>query len=192
MKKILLTIIVAAAACISVAAQPKSFGLRIGADGIDADYIHTISSDRFIEGNLGVDFGFEANGNAGIKATGIFNFVWARPAWTDKGKWALYAGPGITLGYVDDSVPYDILNMRYNYFDNGFMIGLVGQVGIEYSFTFPLEIALDLRPCVGMHINDGSFRIPYTDQIVDYESKIGFYDNGLFGMYPSVSIRYRF
>ena len=192
MKKILLTLSVIAIAYVSLSAQPKAFGLRIGPDGIDADYIHTISSDRFIEGNLGVDFGFEANGNAGIKATGIFNFVWARPAWTDKGKWALYAGPGITLGYVDDCVPYDVLNKRIACFDNGFMIGLVGQVGLEYSFTIPLQIALDLRPCIGMHINDGSFRFPNTDHTVNYESKVGLYDNGLFGMYPSVSIRYRF
>lgn len=192
MKKILLTISLIAA-CLSVEAQPKSAGIRIGADGIDADYLHSISSDKFIEGNIGLDFGFEANGNAGIKATGILNFIWGHPAWTDKGRWTLYAGPGISLGFVDDRVPYDIMNMRFNYFDSGFMIGLVGQVGIEYAFEdIPVQVAIDMRPCIGLHVNDGSFRIPNTDTKVTYESKVGFYDNGLYGMIPSVSIRYRF
>jgi len=72
------------------------------------------------------------------------------------------------------------------------MLALTGQVGIEYNFDFPLQISLDIRPYFGMHINDGRFRIPNTDTVVKYEKKIGFYDNGLLGFAPCLSVRYRF
>ena len=191
MKKILLTIIFAAAAICSYA-QPKSAGIRIGMSGLEADYQHNFFKNQFLEGNLGLDFGYNANGVPGIKATAVYNFVWARPAWTDKGSWALYAGPGISLGYVDDQVPYQIYDIVHHYFDNGFMMALNGQVGVEYNFPFPLQVSLDIRPEIGFHINDGRFRIPNTQTVVKYEKKIGFYDNGLNGLFPTLSLRYRF
>ena len=98
MKRILLTIIITAAA-VSAAAQPRSIGLRSGVSGFEADYHHAMAKNQFLEANLGIDFGYNANGNPGIKATAIYNFVWAHPAWTEKGTWALYAGPGVCIGH---------------------------------------------------------------------------------------------
>ena len=104
-------IAVAAMFCIlagTAAAQPKSVGLRAGYTGLNVNYQHFMIAVNFIEADLGLDFGYNANGNVGVKAAGTYNIVWARPAWTEKGSWALYAGPGISLGYVDDQVPYRI------------------------------------------------------------------------------------
>ena len=192
MKRLIITFAILIGTSLAVFAQPKSAGLRFGGTGLDVTYQHYMGKDRFAEGNLGLDFGYNVNGNVGIKATAIYNFVWARPAWTDQGSWALYAGPGLSLGFVDDQVPYDIAGVIKGYYDNGFMLSLVGQVGLEYNFEFPLSLSIDIRPYIGMHINDGKFRVPNTDTVVSYESKIGFYDNGLLGLTPTISVRYRF
>lgn len=192
MKRFIITISILIGTAVAAFAQPKAVGLRLGGTGLDVTYQHHMGKDRFAEGNLGLDFGYNANGNVGIKATAIYNFVWARPAWTEQGSWALYAGPGISLGFVDDQVPYEIGGAIKGYYDNGFMLALVGQVGLEYSFNIPLSLSIDIRPYFGMHINDGKFRVPNTDTVVSYESKIGFYDNGLLGFTPTISVRYRF
>ena len=189
MKKILTFIIIAFAAA-NVYAQPRAMGARFGATGLEADYQHEIKRNQFIEGNLGLDFGALAHGKPGVKATATYNFIWARPAWTDRGYWAIYAGPGITLGHTNDDVHYkapDRVNI-ISYLDNGFMLGICGQVGLEYTFWFPLQLSVDLRPVIGMHINNG-----YTDKKGNiYGPRVGLYDNGLLGFCPSIAIRYRF
>ena len=189
MKRILLTIIVATAA-VSAYAQPRALGIRAGVSGLEADYQHDFARNQFLEGNFGLDFGYNANGAPGVKATAVYNFIWARPAWTNRGTWALYAGPGVSVGYVDDEVHFtDTDGRNINYFrDHGFMFGICGQVGLEYTFWFPLQLSVDLRPVVGLHINDG-YSAPDGRR---YGSRIGFYDNGLLGLVPSVSVRYRF
>ena len=189
-KKILTTIFIAVAAVSAASAQPRALGIRVGVSGLEADYQHSFSKNQFLEGNFGLDFGYDANGAPGVKATALYNFVWARPAWTDKGKWALYAGPGATLGYVNDEVHFkaaDGVNI-VRYLDNGFMLGICGQVGLEYTFWFPLQLSVDLRPVIGMHINSG-----YTAHDgTHYGTRVGFYDNGLLGFAPTISVRYRF
>lgn len=192
MRRFITTIAVLLGAAVAISAQPRSAGLRLGGSGLDVSYQHNLSKDRFVEGNFGLDFGYNANGNAGVRATAIYNFVWARPAWTEQGSWVLYAGPGLSLGFVDDQVPYEINNTIKGCYDNGFMLALTGQVGLEYDFDFPLCLSIDIRPYFGFHINDGKLRLPNTEQVVDFESKIGFYDNGLLGFAPTISVRYRF
>ncbi|MBQ3250396.1 MAG: hypothetical protein IJB05_04545 [Bacteroidales bacterium] len=173
-------------------AQPRAMGLRVGATGLEASYEHSMSPVQFIQGDLGMDFGYNVNGRPGVRATAVYNFIWARPNWTTQGSWAIYAGPGLSLGFVDDQVPYEIGNAIIGHYDNGFMIGVVGQVGVEYTFRFPLQLALEVRPCFGLHVNDGKFRDHETGLTVNYGGKTGFYDNGLLGFVPSLSIRYCF
>ena len=173
-------------------AQPRAMGLRVGATGLEASYEHSMSPVQFIQGDLGMDFGYNVNGRPGVRATAVYNFIWARPNWTTQGSWAIYAGPGLSLGFVDDQVPYEIGDAILGHYDNGFMIGVVGQVGVEYTFRFPLQLALEVRPCFGLHVNDGKFRDRETGLTVNYGGKTGFYDNGLLGFVPSLSIRYCF
>lgn len=189
-KSIFILILSALAAC--AYAQPRSMGLRIGATGMEASFEHSMSPAQFIQGDLGMDFGYNVNGRPGVKATAIYNFIWARPNWTTQGSWAIYAGPGLSLGFVDDQVPYVIGDVILGHYDNGFMIGVVGQVGVEYTFRFPLQLALEVRPCFGLHVNDGKFRDRDSGLTVNYGGKTGFYDNGLLGFVPSLSIRYCF
>lgn len=191
MKKIIL---IAALSVITfiTSAQPRAMGIRIGATGMEASYEHSMNPVQFIQGDLGMDFGYNVNGRPGVKATSIYNFIWARPNWTTQGSWAIYAGPGLSLGFVDDQVPYVIGDVILGHYDNGFMIGVVGQVGVEYTFRFPLQLALEVRPCFGLHVNDGKFRDRDSGLTVNYGGKTGFYDNGLLGFVPSLAIRYCF
>ena len=114
MKRIFLTIIIATIAMCSYA-QPRAAGLRVGVSEFELDYQHIFKNkNQFLECDLGVDFGWlgkctpavKAGEKIGFKATGVYNFVWARPAWTNKGSWALYAGPGLTIGAAHDDVHY--------------------------------------------------------------------------------------
>ncbi|MBQ3607477.1 MAG: hypothetical protein II991_04185 [Bacteroidales bacterium] len=185
-----ITILLCAAAAF---AQPRSAGLRIGATGLDAVYQHTaLNKNEFIEGSIGLDFGVKSN--AGFKVSGSYNIILARPALTDKGSWAIYAGPAAALGNVYDMVTYDVFGEKVKYPDNGFMFAVGGQAGIEYNFEgFPIQASIDLRPMVGIHVNDGKFRDPATNTIIEgFESKSGFYGNGFIGFIPHLSVRYRF
>ena len=92
------------------------------------------------------------------------------------GTWALYAGPGVSLGYVGDKVTYKNELTKINTRDHGFMFALAAQAGIEYNFDFPLQLAADIRPYIGLHVGQ----------------KAGFYDRGLLGLIPTLSARYRF
>lgn len=195
MKRIILTIILITVAITSYA-RPRAAGFRIGVSGFEADYQHSINKNQFIEADFGVDLGYNINGKPGVKATATYNFIWARPAWTNKGTWALYAGPGLTMGYVNDQAHFtkaDGKNIAH-FDNNGFMLGICGQVGLEYTFWFPLQLSVDLRPVVGMHINSRHKDLdPVTNAIMsEFAPHVGLYDNGFLGFAPSISVRYRF
>lgn len=157
-------------------AQPRAVGLRIGATGLDASYQYEMNRNTFFQGDLGMDFGSSADAGAGFKAVGTYNIVWARPAWTDLGTWAIYAGPGVALGYVGDRVTYRNELAKVKTRDHGFMFAIAAQAGIEYNFEFPLQLSADIRPYFGIHAGN----------------KTGFYNRGLYGFIPTLSARYRF
>ena len=115
--------IIALLASISFAAmaQPRAAGLRFGTTGLEASYQHSFGWDYFLEGEMGLDFGAGAKAPVGFKAIATYNIIWARPAWTDRGAWALYAGPGLVLGGVADRVTYKINDIRHSIMDNGFI-----------------------------------------------------------------------
>ena len=175
--------------CLSLTAnaQPRAVGLRIGATGLEASYQHSINRN-FIEAEAGMDFGY---GGAGFKVSASYNFIFARPAWSDRGSWAMYAGPGLAIGYVSDRTTYTFWEegsssrypIKIHPDDHGFMMALSGQVGLEYTFWFPLQLSVDIRPYFGFHVNDGFY---------DYASKVGFYNYGMMGFIPTLSVRYRF
>lgn len=188
MKRLIITVSLLAAAILSAAAQPKSIGIRTGAIGLEAVYQHRLDKNQFLEGDLGLDFGPFAGGSTGFRLSALYNKVWARPAWTEQGSWMIYTGAGFSTGYVYDKVKYDLGdNMSYNMLDNGFMFAIALQAGLEYSFDFPLQIAVDIRPYLGIHNNRG---VIIEDKIK--VSKSGFYNTGLAGLIPSLSFRYRF
>lgn len=155
MKKLIAIIALAMGISAIAAAQPRAIGGRLGW-GAEASYQHTLGGENFIEADLGL------GSFASFNAVASYNFMIAQPSWTPRGEWGFYAGPGVALtaGF------------------NGFgAVGIVGNVGLEYTFWFPLQLSVDLRPQVGVGFdNNGA----------------GFYLDGIFGFVPSIGVRYRF
>lgn len=146
MKKIILIAAMMLGIAVAASAQPRAIGLRTGY-GVDFSYQHYMG-DNFIEADLGL----ESFATLNIAAT--YNFMIAHPEWTSEGEWGFYVGPGLAVGAAK----------------NLFCIGAACQVGLEYTFDFPLQLSLDVRPQLGL-----------VGQAF-----------GIWGWYPHLGIRYRF
>lgn len=157
MKKIILIAALVFGVAFAASAQPRAVGGRL-MYGIEASYQHYVGGENFVEADLGL-FTFNA-----LQATATYNFMLAQPAWTARGEWGVYAGPGATLG----------LNYAGR---NEFVFAAVGQVGLEYTFWFPLQLSVDLRPQIGIAAGNGGVR---------------FYNDGMLGFVPTIGVRYRF
>ena len=174
MKKIIIAAAMLLGFAIAASAQPRAIGVRIG-NGAEISYQHSFS-DNFLEvdGGLGLPF----DGTLSVGATGIYNFMIAQPSWTDRGEWGFYAGPGAGVGLgVGES---NFLNLS-----------VAGMVGLEYTFWFPLQLSIDMRPYFGFHTNKG-YEIVGGPASIQYGAKTSFYDRGLLGFIPTLSVRYRF
>lgn len=146
MKRIILVAAMVLGFAVAASAQPKALGLRFGY-GAELSYQHSVGGANFIEADLGLgEFKY-------VNVAATYNFMLAQPAWSDRGEWGIYAGPGVALGFGE------YLN-----------VGIAGQCGLEYTFWFPLQISLDVRPQLGL-VNDKF---------------------GLWGWYPHLSLRYAF
>lgn len=156
MKKIIIIAAIALGFAVAASAQPRAIGGRLSY-GLEASYQHTVQNADFVEANLGL-FGYHS-----IDATATYNFMIAQPDWTSRGEWGFYAGPGAALGY--------------SFIGDFFHVAAVGQVGLEYTFWFPLQLSVDLRPQFGIATGNGG---------------VNFYTGGLFGFVPTIGVRYRF
>lgn len=155
MKKAILIIALALGFAATVSAQPRAIGGRLGY-GLEASYQHTLGGENFLEADLGL-FGYDS-----INAAASYNFMIVQPQWTTRGEWGIYAGPGVYLG---------------GYTTGHFRMGVLANVGLEYTFWFPLQLSADLRPQFGFYTGKG-------DTAYDIE--------GVFGLVPTISVRYRF
>ena len=61
-----LTCIFALLACLTISAQPRGMGIRLGASGIEASYLHRTHSKEFIQAVFGMDLGYNVNGRPGV------------------------------------------------------------------------------------------------------------------------------
>lgn len=133
MKKALLIIAVLVSSAAVALAQPKSIGGRLGNYGVDVSYENYVSRGAdFLEFGLGLDNGFSTSS---FHVDGIYNFMIIQPNWTSVGTWGFYAGPGASVALWKNS---DDENTVY--------AGFVGNVGLEYTFSFPLQLSVDFRP----------------------------------------------
>ena len=149
MKKIILVAAMVLGFAAAAVAQPRALGLR-GGYGIEATYQHTLGSN-FVEADLGL-YTFNA-----VNLSATYNWMLVQPDWTDRGEWGVYAGPGANLGIG---------------FNGWFNVAVCGQVGLEYTFWFPLQLSLDIRPALGFSTGDKPFYFG--------------------GFYPSLGVRYKF
>jgi len=145
MKKFVLVLAALLGMAVAAVAQPKAIGIRGGLFGsyvngeISYEHWFTMFDNDydFVEAELGVI------GTNGFKATAMYNFTFAQPEFTDRGEWGIYAGPGISAGYGTAPVYTSdgVKELKTSPF-----LGLVAQLGVEYTFWFPLQLSVDFRP----------------------------------------------
>ncbi|MBB1138013.1 hypothetical protein [Myroides sp. WP-1] len=146
MRKLLLSLGLAGLLTTASFAQsgPKNaLGLRFGGNsglGTEISYQRNLSRNNRLE----LDLGFRNNNDYNAtKITGIYEWVW-----NIEGNFDWYAGVGAAVGNYN--YKYNHGGVRYK--DNGTFGLVTGTVGIEYTFDFPLQIALDARP--ELYLND--------------------------------------
>lgn len=133
MKKAFLILAILIGSMAVTLAQPKSIGGRLGNYGVDVSYEHNVLRGAdFLEFGLGLDNGFSTSE---FHVDGIYNFMIVEPDWTPAGHWGFYAGPGasVALWKNDEN-------------ENTVYAGFVGNVGLEYTFDFNLQLSVDFRP----------------------------------------------
>lgn len=165
----------------AASAQPRAIGARLGW-GYELSFQYGFGEYQFLQVDLGatVDKYLLPDG---ARLTGTYNFIFSEPRWTSRGEWAWFAGVGATVGIIhrpewvySDSEQQWVKTAEYNYF----MTGVVPQFGLEYTFWFPLQLSLDIRPTIGVALGKGREMGP-------------FYMDGItFGFIPTLSVRYRF
>lgn len=151
-----------------------------------------LAQPRAIGGNLGPDFGFSYQHGFGEKnmldvavnvpliygigVGGKVTYDWIDPfntafPWSYKGEWHWYMGVG---GGTSVWFPYN--NSGYTWWN----VGVVGHIGFEYDFWFPLQLSVDWRPQVGVSNYD----------YFGNGNPVGFDLGGLYGL--SLGVRYKF
>lgn len=142
MKRFVLALAALVAFSFAAVAQPRAVGVRIGNYGADVSYENYAGDNDFLEFELGMDDVFNTNA---FHLDGVYNFMVAHPDWTAEGQWGFYVGPGASVAVWDNP---DHENVVY--------AGLLGNVGLEYIFDFPLQFSLSLRP--RLMFGDGKVR----------------------------------
>ncbi|MBO3117776.1 hypothetical protein J4050_13550 [Winogradskyella sp. DF17] len=138
MNKLILASLALVFGIVSLSAQEianNAVGLRLGdSDGFGAEvsYQRALGSNNRLEVDLGWRSG---NDFDGFKLAGLYQWVWVLD-----GDFNWYAGGG---GGV---ASYDFDNPFVN--DETFVFA-AGNIGLEYSFDFPLLLSLDFRPEIG-------------------------------------------
>ena len=156
MKKIILLAVAVFGFAVAASAQPRAIGARLGY-GAEVSYQHSLG-ENFVQADLGL-IGFGAN----VNANATYNWMIAKPQWTDRGEWGFYAGvgAGLGLGFIPEATYFNV--------------GVTGMVGLEYTFWFPLQLAIDLRPQLGV--------------VTARNAGVGVYFDS---WCPALSVRYRF
>ena len=135
MKKTIIVLAILLGFTAVASAQPRAIGLRGGIlDGglCQISYQHYAKAENFVELDLGA---FYSESNALFDLSALHNWMIVQPEWTEEGEWGFYLGAGGTVGtFLND--------------DNNSKVrfGIVGQAGLEYTFKFPLQISVDVRP----------------------------------------------
>lgn len=138
MKKLLLVAIMAVAGVAAVVAQPRAIGVNLGGT-LDVSYQHAIGEANMIDLSVNVPVAVPGFG-IGASAT----YDWINPfgtaiPWNEKGEWNWSLGVGAGAGIYGFKAPV-------------VYAGVVGHVGVEYNFWFPLQLSVDYRPNIGVGI----------------------------------------
>ena len=146
MKKILVCAMLAVASIGFMNAQQvqNAIGVKQGITGADFSFQYALSDVNRLEANIG--FGFHSNTllvtSSSVWITGIYQWVWDFSQLAPGFQW--YVGVGALCG---------IRTTNSTFFDtrtSGVYLAAIGNIGIEYNFEFPLQLAIDWTPGIGI------------------------------------------
>jgi len=125
MKKVILSIILVVGFVSALNAQvgKRAIGVRFGGfagNGAELSYQQPLGANR-LELDLGLN-------GWGLGINGLYQWVKPLPQLAEGFDWYLGAGAGLGLS------------------KGSFGIGILGQIGLEYNFEFPLQLSIDYRP----------------------------------------------
>ena len=184
MKKSFLVAIIALVCGTMAYAQPRAVGGRIGIND-DFVYQHSLSDKTFIELNAGLFDWWN-----GVHVDFLHEWIWLTPQWTEKGEWNWFAGVGANVGWKwNDPHPVYNSSVKYtgSYNARPILVGAIGNIGLEYNFWFPLSLAVDYRPTLGVLAGKDAGSIITDDGTI---LPFRFYTNGLWDL--AISVRYKF
>ncbi len=117
----------------------NALGLRIGGgEGFGPEI--TYQRLLFDNNRLEIDLGLRNNSDFdAVKLVGLYQWVWHLD-----GNFNWYAGVGGGIGSISDSRKKDHRH------DDGVFVNVAGDIGIEYNFDIPLQLALDFRPEIAL------------------------------------------
>ncbi len=169
----IMAVFVTLAAAGNMTAQKKSVGAVIAPDRAGFGYQQFLDEDTFWNFDVGVDYGAHMLGqdsDPGVRISFGYNFIiWDKTY--PEGRSRIYAGPGITAGYLADK-------------DNshGGLAGVTGNFGFEHDFGIPVTLSVSISPTLGLHLHN-------TERGLQLKS----YINGLLWSFaPQAGIRYTF
>lgn len=124
-----------------------AIGLRFGGNnafGTEISYQKTFSDQNRGEADMGL---FSGPSYSEFILSGVYQ--WTFPM---QNSFSWFIGPGVQLGSwgYKTGKGYNTTN------SGGYWLAIIGQIGIEYKFDFPLQIGVDFRP--GLAIGN-----PYND-----------------------------
>jgi hypothetical protein len=137
----------------------NALGLRFGNNygfGAEISYQRGLPKKHRLELNLGWSNSYKFNGDYyetdynAFKLTGLYQWIMK----IDKGfNWFVGAGAGVGNSSINY---YKFRNKSGDRFSDSYtFVFLSGDIGLEYVFDVPIQIALDLRP--ELYINGGGY-----------------------------------
>ena len=156
MKKVILSVLMLIGLAFSSQAQEtvskNAIGLRLGDnDGFGGE----VSYQRriFTNNRLEFDLGWRNSKNVdAIKLAALYQWFWN----INKGfYWYVGVGGGVgTWRYDNNNVFNNNNNFNNDFNDSGAILFAAGDIGIEYNFVIPLQLALDFRPEIYFNSDD--------------------------------------
>lgn len=133
MKKLIFSILFAFSVVSFANAQSNAIGARLGAgigSGTEASLLLGINNNNRVEFTLGLDY------TPAFNATAVYQWVFDLSQLEPGFNWYTGVGLGI-LVYGENTITKR---------DQGANVGILGILGLEYNFDFPLQLSLDFRP----------------------------------------------
>lgn len=167
------------------ASSPRAIGLRLGY-GLSATYQQQLGEANMV--SLDVDI----PGFTGIGATATydwlnpFNAQFKQPA---KGEFNWYLGVGASAGTL--LFPRHTLD-NFTDINTNIYAGVAARCGVEFNFWFPLQLAVEYRPTIGILYHSYKQIDNTTNTVLNHHNEVNFFAEGLYVTAFTFCVRYRF